>query len=250
MLHHRVSGTDGASGTVVLLHAGVADLRMWDVPAEELSGTRRVVRCDLRGFGGSPVAAGASYSDAEDVLELLDHLGVGTFSLVGASFGGHVALQVASAVPDRVEQLVLLAPASELLEPDAALRELWQREAQLVEAGDLEGATEVNVEAWLGPDADDAARALVRTMQRSALEQQLAAGEVDNRELEVDLRRVDMPTVVVVGGHDQPAFVVAGRALAERLPRAQLVELPWAGHLPTLERPEEGAVLLRDALSR
>jgi 3-oxoadipate enol-lactonase len=250
VLHHQVSGPDTTGGTVVLLHAGVADLRMWDVAVDDLARTYHVVRCDLRGFGGSPVDPGASYSDAEDVLALLDHLGVGGFSLVGASYGGHVALQVASSVPARVERLVLLAPASDLLEPDDALRDAWRREGELVEAGDLDGATEVNVETWLGPDGTEAARTLLRTMQRRALGQQVAAGQVDNRDLDVVWERIDMPTVVVVGIHDQPAFLVAGRALAERLARAELIELPWAGHLPTLERPEEATALLRDALSR
>lgn len=250
MLHHQVSGDDPTRDTVVLVHAGVADLRMWDGPAAELARTYRVVRCDLRGFGGSAVERGASYSDPEDVLALLDSLDVRSFALVGASYGGHVALQIAATVPDRVDRLVLLAPASDLLEPDDALRELWRREGELIEAGDLDGATELNVDAWLGPEADDAARALVRTMQRSALEQQVAAGDVDNRELDLVWERVAMPTVVVVGVQDQPAFLVAGRALAERLPRAVLVELPWAGHLPTLERPDEATALLRDALSR
>jgi pimeloyl-ACP methyl ester carboxylesterase len=216
-LHHR---DEGAGPVVVLLHAGVADLRMWDGPAAELARGHRVVRCDLRGFGGTPLAPGASY-------------------------GGYVALQVASGVPDRVERLVLLAAAADLLEPDDGLRALWQEEGRLVEAGDLAGATELNVRTWLGPEADDDARALVRRMQRAALEAQVAAGEdVDNRDLPVVPERLTMPTRVVVGLRDQPFFVDTGRELARRLPAAQLEELAWAGHLPTLERPAEALRLL------
>ena len=74
---------------------------------------------------------------------------------------------------------------------------------------------------------------------------QVAAGEdVDNRELPMLLERLTMPTRVVVGLRDQPFFVATGRELARRLPSAQLEELPWAGHLPTLERPEEAMRLL------
>lgn len=240
-LHHRDEGTGPA---VVLLHAGVADLRMWDRPAAELAGDHRVLRCDLRGFGGSPLAPAASYADAEDVLALLDGRGVDRFALVGASYGGYVALQVASTVPERVERLVLLAAAADLLEPDDGLRDLWQEEGRLVEAGDLAGATELNVRTWLGPEADDDARELVRRMQREALEMQVAAGDVDNRELPVVPERLTMPTRVVVGLRDQPFFVDTGRELARRLPSAELEELPWAGHLPTLERPEEAVRLL------
>jgi 3-oxoadipate enol-lactonase len=231
-LHHRDEGT---GPVVVLLHAGVADLRMWDLPAAELARDHRVVRCDLRGFGGSALAPGASYSDAEDVLALLDELGLDRFLLVGASYGGYVALQVASAVPEQVERLVLLAAAADLLEPDEGMRAVWQEEGRLVEAGDLAGATELNVRTWLG---------------RDALEAQVAAGEdVDNRDLPVVPDRLTMPTEVVVGLRDQAFFVDTGRELARRLPSAHLVELPWAGHLPTLERPEEGLRLLVASLA-
>jgi pimeloyl-ACP methyl ester carboxylesterase len=222
---------------------------MWDAPAAVLAEQHTVVRCDLRGFGGSDLAAGASYSDPEDVLALLDELGVDRFALVGASYGGWVALQVASAAPERVEGLVLLAPPAELVEPDPRLRELWAEEGRLVDAGDLEAATELMARSWLGPDADDDARELVRTMQRRAYELQVPAGDVDNRELPVDPARLGVPARILVGAHDLPFFVDTARELARLMPGSELVELPWAGHLPTLERPDEGVRLLTEALA-
>ena len=243
-LNHRVEGTGPA---VVLLHAGVADLRMWDAQATVLARTHTVVRCDLRGFGGS--APTPSSCDAEEVLALLDHREVPDFSLVGASYGGYVALQVASAAPERVRRLVLLCPLAEVVEPDEQLRALWAEEGRLLDAGDLDGATELNVQAWLGPEADDDARDLVRRMQRDALDQQVAAGETDSRELPVTLEGLTMPTTVVSGALDQPFFVATARELVARLPDATLVELGWAGHLPSLERPEETTRLVVEALS-
>lgn len=246
-LNHRVEG-DGPA--VLLLHAGVADLRMWEAQAAALTSAGfRVVRCDLRGYGSSVLAPGASYSDPEDVLALLDDLHIQRFSVVAASYGGYVALEVATAAPDRVERMVLLAPPAELVSPDERLRALWSEERQLVEDGDIEGATDLNVRSWLGPEADDDARDLVRRMQREALVQQVAAGEVDNRELPVELDRLTMPTTVVVGVHDFDFFVETARELAKRLPAAELVELPWAGHLPSLERPDETTRLIVGALS-
>jgi 3-oxoadipate enol-lactonase len=245
-LNHRVAGVGPA---VVLLHAGVADLRMWDPQVPELGREHTVVRCDLRGFGGSPLAPGASYCDAEDVLALLDDLDVGAFSLVGASYGGNVALQVASSVPHRVERLVLLSPAADVLEPDDALRAVWAEEGRLVDAGALDAATELNVRTWLGPEAGDDARTLVRRMQRDALELQVAAGDVDDRELPVQLDRITMPARIFVGAHDQSFFVETGRELARLLPHSSLVELGWAGHLPSLERPDEATRLVLDSLT-
>jgi 3-oxoadipate enol-lactonase len=245
-LHHLVQGS---GPTVVLLHAGVADLRMWDPQAAALATDHQVVRCDLRGFGQSPPPSG-SYSDAEDVLALLDELGIGDFALVGASHGGGVALQVASAVPDRVTRLVLLAAAADVADKTDAISAVWAKENQLVTAGDIDGATELMVRTWLGPDADESARELVRDMQRRAYDLQLAAGPDDDvRELDVDLERLTMPVTVVFGSRDLDFFGAIARELARLIPAAHLVELGWAGHLPALERPEETTELLRTALA-
>ncbi|GAB3789997.1 alpha/beta fold hydrolase [Nocardioides ungokensis] len=244
-LHHR---SEGSGPAVVLLHAGVADLRMWDVQVSELVPGHSVVRCDLRGYGPTPLEPGASYSDAGDVLALLDELGLERYALVGASYGGWVALQVATAAPDRVERLVLIDPLAEVAEPDDRLRAVWREEGALVEAGDLEAATDLIVATFLGPDATEDARELLWKMQRGILESQIAAGDVANAELPVDLDRLTMPVTVVAGAHDLPFFVETARELARVLPDAELVELPWAGHLPSLERPLETAHVVRAAL--
>jgi 3-oxoadipate enol-lactonase len=246
-LHHRV---EGSGPVVVLLHAGVADLRMWDTQVDVLGPGRTVVRCDLVGYGGTPVAPAADGCDAEDVLALLDELDVEGFALVGASYGGFVALQVASAVPDRVQRLVLVDAFADLVEPDEDLREVWRQEEALVEAGDLAGATDLMVDVWLGPDADEDGRGLLWTMQRRAYDLQVEAGDdVTHRDLPVDLPRVVAPVTVVVGSLDLPFFRATARVLADGLPHADLVELPWAGHLPSLERPAETARLVAAALA-
>ncbi len=244
-LHHRL---DGSGPDVLLLHAGVADLRMWDTQVAELVPGHRVVRCDLRGFGRTPLEPGASYCDAGDVLALLDELGVERCTVVAASYGGWVAQQVACAAPERVERLVLLAPLAEVVAPDDGLRAVWQQEGALVDAGDLDGATALNVETFLGPDAADDARELLTRMQRNVLAQQRAAGDVENAELPVDPTRLTMPVTVFAGAHDLTFFVETARRLVEALPDAELVELPWAGHLPSLERPLETAHLVRASL--
>ena len=67
------------------------------------------------------------------------------------------------------------------------LRALWAEENKLLEAGDVDGATDLNVRRWIGPDADDDARELLRTMQKRAFDVQLAAGDdLENEEYAVE----------------------------------------------------------------
>ncbi|MDR3081787.1 MAG: alpha/beta hydrolase [Streptomyces sp.] len=245
-LSHDVAG-DGPA--LVLLHSGVCDRRMWDAqwPALIEAG-HRAVRCDLRGFGQTPVADG-SHSNAEDVLELLDVLGIERAALVGSSFGGQVALEIAARWPDRVSALMLVCSALPGHEPTPALRAVGEREDALIEAGDIAGAVELMVDTWLGPNADDAAKEAVRQMQRHAFEVQLAdTMEIEPTETEFDLTSIQAPCLAVSGGHDLVDFRDIAALLPELLPDARHLELPWAGHLPSLERPSVVTHALLDFL--
>jgi pimeloyl-ACP methyl ester carboxylesterase len=247
LLHHTVSGSGPA---VLLLHSTAGDSRQWDPQRDALAVERTVVTPDLRGYGGSPLPP-EPYSDVEDVLRVLDSLGIVTTAVVGSSGGGHVALQLASAAPERVTALVLLCAAAPGVERTPDVRAFGEAEEALLEQGDVEAATELNVRTWLGPDAGDVARELLRTMQRHAFEVQLAAGEAAaGRDVDVHLARVTAPTTVVCGRHDLDFFAAVARHLVAGLPAAEYLELPWAGHLPNLERPDETTALIRRAITR
>ncbi|MFI2102384.1 alpha/beta fold hydrolase [Isoptericola sp. NPDC019693] len=256
-LAHDVAGDPG-SPAVVLLHAGVADRRMWDAVAPALAHRFRVLRPDLRGFGDSPLPTdGHRYTNAGDVVALLDTLGVADAAVVGSSFGGKVALELATAHPGRVRELVLLCPAAPGVPDTEASDAFDAEEARLLAAGDVEGAVRLNVTTWLGPDADDAAREALATMQRRAFEVQLAADAAASAAgspepgpdgVAVDLAGIRVPTFVVEGGHDMDALQACARHVAHEVPGAELSALGWAGHLPVLERPDAVLALLLDVL--
>jgi 3-oxoadipate enol-lactonase len=203
---------------------------------------------DLRGYGLSPLDS-APFSHAGDVVRLLDHLGIDRCAVVGSSGGGAVALQVASAVPDRVSALVLLCAAADGVEPTADLRAFSERESALLHAGDVAGATELNVDMWLQPEVEASTRELFREMQSNAFRVQLAAGDdVDEEDAEIDLATISCPATVVTGGRDLAWFRAVGDHLAAELRRAERIELSWAGHLPNLERPNETTELIRRSI--
>ncbi|MFF4775900.1 alpha/beta fold hydrolase [Microtetraspora fusca] len=238
----------GVGDPVLLLHSGTADARMWDPQWEALTASFRVIRLDFRGFGRSPWAADGPYSDDGDIAQVLGDLDLERVAVVGSSHGGRVALELATARPGLVSRLVLLNAGCGLPEtPD--VEEFGAEEMRLVEAGDLTGAAELNARTWLGPDADDATRARLAEMQRHAYEVQLAADpEPERIRGRIDPAGVQAPALVVGGGHDLPYFRQTARHLAATLPHARLVELEWAGHLPSMERPAETTRIIQDFL--
>jgi pimeloyl-ACP methyl ester carboxylesterase len=133
-LHHDVRG-DGPA--VLLVHAGVADSRMWPGVAGQLAATHRVVTCDLRGFGKSPLPP-ERFSHAADLVALLDELGIERAAVVGASFGGYVALELALRAPGRVMALALLDPFLDEFDPSGEFAAFAEAEEAALEAGDVE----------------------------------------------------------------------------------------------------------------
>jgi 3-oxoadipate enol-lactonase len=248
LLAHEVTGS---GPPVVLLHAGVCDRRMWEPLLPELAHRFLIIRPDFRGFGDSPLPP-EPYADAEDLATLLDHLQVSDAAVVGSSFGGRVALELAALHPDRVRELVLLCAAHRGVPPSQTALDFGEDENQLLEAGDLEGAVRLNVETWLGPEATEDVRTAFAIMQRHAFEVQLAAEAADpgpeQRLVGVDPTTIAVPTVVVEGELDMDHFRTVAQTLAEQIPGAELVSLPWAGHLPSLERPDAVITLLLDVL--
>jgi 3-oxoadipate enol-lactonase len=233
-LHVEHAGTGPA---VVLVHAGVADGRMW-APQWAAWQTRfALTRLDLRGFGRSGPAVG-SFSHAADVLGVLDAGGIDRAVVVGASFGGLVALDLAAAHPERVAALVLADPPLPGYTWSEEMRGFFAAEEAALEAGDLEAATDVNVEFWAG-SADDAVRAAIRVQQLNAF--RLQADEPDDSLLTEDLvgalATLALPALVVTGEHDKADFRAIADRIAETMPDARRATIAGAGHLPSLERP-------------
>jgi pimeloyl-ACP methyl ester carboxylesterase len=258
-IHLEASG-DGPA--IVLVHAGICDGGMWDAQWETLPARHRVVRFDMRGFGGSPVP-GVTYSHARDLIAVMDAAGISRAALVGASLGGRVAIEVALAAPARVSALVLVGSGLPGHEWSAAARECWAAEEEAIERGDLAAAAEVNVAFWVdGPgrrpeDVDADVRRRAHAMQLRALELQVPAYERDGdlEELLVPdagerLGDVAQPALVVTGEADQPDIHAIAERLAGGLPRAETATIPDAAHLPSMERPGLFDRLLGRFLSR
>ncbi len=246
----------GSGPAVLLLHSSVCDRRMWDPQWSLLAEAGyRAVRCDFRGHGETPAPTGP-FNAADDVRDLLDTLGIGTTILVGSSYGGRVAQEVAARWPDRVSSLVLICAATRLFPATEAITAFGTREDELLEAGDVAGAVALNVDTFLGPRASAETRAAVTAMQRLTFDIQIAAEDAAQsrdsdfvRNSDFDLSAVTARTVVVSGDHDVDYFQLTADYLARAIPGATRLALPWAGHLPTLEDPAAVNPLLLEWLA-
>ncbi len=252
MLHHE---TRGAGPAVLLVHAGIADSRMWTPLADALARDHLVIAPDLRGFGRSALGPGR-LSHSDDLLALLDALGVDRAAVVAASMGGAVALEVVLAAPERVSALALLDSAVDELDPSPGLAAYWEAEEAAIEAGDDDTAVELTLRTWVDGQGRDGepnpeVRALVATMYRNSLAAQRGVVvEEDEVPIVARLGEVTAPALVIAGEHDVEEFLGIARLLAERLPNARpLVTIPGAAHLPALERPDAVARELRAFLA-
>jgi len=236
---------DGDGPVLVLVHAGVADARMWEPLLPTLTAGHRVVRYDMRGFGRTRSAPGR-FAPARDLAGLLDVLDIASAHVVGTSFGGQVALELAATQPARVASLVLLAPALPDIVPTPELQAFIDAEDRAIADGRIDDAVQLDVEMWAGASAP-AVRALVADMQRDAFELQLREG-VEDDELDppvsARLSAIQVPAAIAIGDRDVADFpAVAERLLAE-LPHATLCHIAAAGHLLALDQPDVVAQLI------
>jgi 3-oxoadipate enol-lactonase len=243
ILAHEVAGS---GPTVLLVHAGIADRRMWDDQVGAFAGAGwTVIRPDLPGFGETPPPDGpvATWATLRD---LLDRLGVEQAAVVGCSLGGRAAVDLALAAPGRVRALVLVGsglPGRRFEEP--ALLELWDQSEAALERGDHQEAARVEVETWVvgvGRNAE-AVDATLRARVRDMLLAAYATGEPDLEDLDPPaagrLGELAAPTLVLVGAHDRPDITAIADTLAAGIPGAALMVLPGTAHLPNMERPAE-----------
>ena len=224
----------------------------------DLGENYRVVLYHRRGYGrSSPVhGPGSIERDARDCLELLDALGIDRVHVLGGSYAGAVALQLAVSAPDRVHSLCLVEPPPLLGEgnPDfvAACEEL-------VESFEAEGprtAVDVFLSRLVGPQ------------WRHDLQRDLPGGVpgVDKdaatffgadvpaliawRFSQVDAAQVTQPVLYVGGTASGPWFEEGHRVVTTWWPRAESVLVPGAGHSLALTHTEALATALAGFLRR
>lgn len=228
---------------------------MWDAQLPALAERYRVIRYDLRGFGDSPTPS-ATFSHRRDLANLLDALGVERAALIGASYGGRVAIDFALEQPERVAALVTVGAA---LSGHAMASALDAAEAEIEAAflaGDFQRAAEVDVRVWVdGPQrapADLAPAFRARALELARHVYEVAQDGAPPAQLDppalARLEQITAPTLVIVGALDQPDMLTIAELLATRVPGARRAIVSDTAHLPSMEQPDTFNALVREFL--
>jgi pimeloyl-ACP methyl ester carboxylesterase len=233
----------GAGPAVMLVHGGLGDMRLWEPQVPLLAERFRVVRYDLR-FWGRSESPGMAFSSIEDLVGVLDALGIERAAVVGLSLGGGLALDAVLAHPDRFWALVHVAAGVTGMPIDPYSAEQTAAYDAAEERRDLETMMAIDFAVWAPLGATDEYRELwlATPDARGIPDGTQPAPRPDAR-----LEDVTVPTLVVVPEHDPPEQRAVGEEAARRIPGARLARID-SDHYLTLREPEQVGELLLEFL--
>ena len=234
---HTVVFGDGPR-TLVAVGGWTGSWEVWEEPIAQL--TARGWRCvayDHRGSGESPVDPALISVEAlvDDVIGVLEAVGVERCILAGESQGGAIAQYAAVRSPARFDGLVLSAPAR---------TGRSERTGGFADAcrSDYPAAVDQFVSACFPePDSGHIKRWATNVLLRAEPEQAARMIEMwgDESVAELDPTQIDTPTLILHGTADAIVPIEASRQLVELLPNAELLELEGSGHVPTMTHPND-----------
>ena len=234
----------GSGPAVVLGHSFLCSGKMWREQVPALAENHRVINIDFRGHGqsGRVEQPFTLYDAVLDVVAVLDELGIEKATWCGLSIGGMVALRAALSCPERVDRLIIMDSHAG---GETAVKKLRYKLMGLV-------ARYVGVGPLLSPIAKlmfgattfKQIPALVSEWKQEFAAVHIPsilhglAALVKRDSLVERLPEITKPTLVIAGEEDRSLPVNLSEEIHNGLPNSQLVKIPQAGHLSTLENPD------------
>jgi len=259
-LHYDVSG---AGPTVVFAHESAADTRQWSGQVAALSPHYRCITYNARGYPPSDVpldAAAYGHGPAwRDLAAIVEEVAGGAAHIVGLSMGAYAGLMLGLERPDLVRSLCLVGGGTGSTRgPNDALRIAMERLATLFETeGSGAGAMAiadsptragfkardpVGWQVWLDDLRTHSPQGMARTFRN------YQGNRPSLYTVEEALRRLDRPTLLVVGDEDD-GCVEVNLFLRQIIPGAGLCVVPHSGHAVNLEQPAFFNRLLADFIA-
>ncbi len=240
-MNYEFSGKKGAQ-VVVLSHSLSSSLLMWNPQMDALNPYFQVLRYDTRGHGASDAPSGAYTLEllGEDVIKLLDALGIDRAHFVGLSMGGMIGQCLALNYSYRLKSLALCDTAAIV---PAEAQPLWQERMDKACKKGMEGLLDQTMERWFTPSflkQNPKMLALIREqLLATPVSGYIGCSEAIRKLNYLErLSEIKMPTLIMVGEDDPGTPVSASEAMHERISNSRLVVLPSARHLSNVEQAE------------
>ncbi len=228
---------------VFLLHGVGGGKEAWPDALQALVGAGfRAIAWDMPGYGGSQSIAPYNNAGLARALEaLVDHAGAKTNIILGHSMGGMVAQEAVALFPRKIHGLILSGTSPSFGKPDGAWQQqfLQARFAPLDAGRGMAGLAPELARGMMAPGTSDAivaqAAAVMAHVPEATYRAALSAIVSFNR-LD-DLARITIPTLCIAGEHDKNASPAVMQRMASKIPGAQYLLLPGAGHIANMEQP-------------
>lgn len=241
--------TAGEGPPLVLIHAGIADNRMWDNQFELFSKHFRAVRYDVRGFGKSDVAKSV-FSHRDDLCQLMRFLNIDKAYLIGLSMGGGMVIDFAIEHPEMVTALIPVASGLSGHEPSSELKAKEEQVDAAFKAGDVARTVELDVRTWVdGPNRDPSqvdrtVREKVRQMDTDTTSRYVGQpAPISGKPLQPPaisrLAEIRAPTMIIVGDQDVQDIMATSELLESGIANARRIVISGAAHMVNMEKAEE-----------
>jgi len=250
----------GSGPAVVLVHGsgpGVTAYANWRLVIPALAEQFHVIAPDMVGFGFTERAADARYdlqTWADQVIGVLDGLGIQKASIVGNSFGGAIGLRLAANYPDRVDKLVLMGSMGVDFPITEGLDRVWGYEPSFENMRKVldvfaynrelvpDELAEVRYRASMQPGFQESYGSMFPAPRQRWVEAMTTPDEV--------IQKIPHETLIVAGREDQVIPVETSLKLFRLIDRGELHVYPHCGHWTQIERSRDFNILVRDFLAR
>jgi 3-oxoadipate enol-lactonase len=237
-IHYRLDGKQ-ESPVLVLSNSLGMDLSMWEAQMPAFTERFRLLRYDSYGHGASTFGAGGIKIDrlGQDVVRLLDHLGIATASFCGLSVGGLVGQWLGLNAAKRMEKIVLCNTAAQI-----GNAESWNARIEAVNKGGIPSISKSILERWFTPlfraREPGTVERLRKILEATPPEGYVATcAAIRDADLRDEISKIRAKTLVITGTQDKATPPEGGRYLAERIVASKYIELD-AAHLSNVELPQ------------
>ncbi|MFO7878303.1 MAG: 3-oxoadipate enol-lactonase [Desulfovermiculus sp.] len=238
--YYQLRGPEHAP-VVMLSNSLGSNLSMWDEQVPELVAAGfQVLLYDSRGHGQSAVPQGPYSIEmlTQDAIGLLDALGLDRVFFCGLSKGGMVGQMLGVSHPERILALVLCSTSAHIGMP-----ETWNERIKAVQEHGMQAVADATIDRWFTPAGQKRLPKRIESVRRMVLNTPVqgfcaSCEAIRDMDLRESISAITLPTLVMVGEHDQGTPVSHAEFIHKQIPSSELQIIPGAAHMIGIEQAD------------